>query len=123
MNAAAIGQFASTYFSLSAILAIPAVAQAASLSPPGAPLTAIAPMGTSPTLTGKPPWALMVPGTGKGGAVVPGGRGCAGPEGRLYHIVAVAFILATSVVAGVAPSSRSIAFGAFRESTTSTVTL
>src|SRR5580698_3115818 len=38
-------------------------------------------------------------------------------------MVAVAFILATSVVEAVAPSSRSIALGAFRPSTTSTVTL
>src|SRR3989442_1611953 len=57
-----------------------------------------------------------------GGAAVPAGGGVAGPDGRLYSIVAVAFILATSVVDAVAPSSRSIAFGALRPSTTSTVT-
>src|SRR5580704_309870 len=111
------------YFSLSAALAIPALAQAASLSPPGAPLTATAPMVTSPTLIGTPPWALIVPGMVAGGAAVPAGGGVAGPDGLLYSIVAVAFILATSVVAAVAPSSRIIAFGALRPSTTNTVTL
>src|SRR6478672_11102353 len=111
------------YFNLSAAFAIPALAQAASLSPPGAPLTATAPMVVSPTLIGTPPWALMVPGMVAGGAAVPAGGGVAGPEGRLYNIVAVAFILATSVVDAVAPSSRIMALGALRPSTTSTVTL
>src|SRR5262249_23185701 len=99
---------------------MPAFAQAASLSPPGAPLTATAPMVISPHLIGTPPWALMVPGIVAGGAAWPGGGGCAGPEGRLYSMVAVAFILATSVVDPVAPSSRTIAFGVFSASTTST---
>src|SRR5712691_3952412 len=102
---------------------MPALAQAASLSPPGAPLTATAPMVTSPNLIGTPPWALMVPAMVAGGAACPGGGGCAGPEGRLYSIVAVAFILATSVVEPVAPSSRTMAFGVLSASTTSTVTL
>ncbi len=47
----------------------------------------------------------MVPGMGAGGATVPAGRGVDGPEGRLYNIVAVAFIFAISVVDGAAPSS------------------
>src|SRR5439155_1733272 len=58
-----------------------------------------------------------------GGAACPAGGGLTGPEGRLYSIVAVAFILATSVVDAGAPSSRISAFGALRPSTTSTVTL
>src|ERR1700723_1505328 len=71
------------YFNLSETLASAAFAQAASLSPPGAPLTATAPLVASPTLIGTPPWALIVPGSVAGGAAVPGGRGWAGPEGRL----------------------------------------
>jgi hypothetical protein len=63
------------YFSFSANFAKAAVAQAASLSPPGAPLTAIAPIVMSPALMGTPPWALIVPAMVAGGAVVPGGRG------------------------------------------------
>src|SRR5438128_2518064 len=102
---------------------MPAFAHAASLSPPGAPLTATAPIVASPTLIGTPPCALIVPGMVAGGAAVPAGGGVAGPDGRLYSIVAVAFIFATSVVEAVAPSSRTIAFGALRPSTTSTVTL
>src|SRR5438128_1768643 len=43
------------YFSLSAAFAIPSRAHAASLSPPGAPLTATAPIVDSPTLIGSPP--------------------------------------------------------------------
>src|SRR5205823_5330793 len=86
------------YFNCPAALAIPAVAQAASLSPPGAPLTATAPMVASPTLIGTPPWALIVPAMVAGGAAVPAGGGVTGPEGRLYNIAAVAFILATSAV-------------------------
>ena len=50
--------------------------------------------------------------------MVPGAGGVAGPDGLLYSIVAVAFILATSVVEAVAPSSRNIAFVALRASTT-----
>src|SRR5215467_11603138 len=106
------------YFSLSASLANAAVAQAASLSPPGAPLTATAPMVVSPLLIGTPPCALIVPGIVAGGAACPGGGGCAGPEGLLYSIVAVAFIFATSAVEALAPSSRSIALVAFIPSTT-----
>src|ERR1700694_5327136 len=71
------------YFNLSASFVSAALAHAASLSPPGAPLTATAPMVTLPTLMGTPPWALMVPGIVAGGAAVPGAGGCAGPEGRL----------------------------------------
>src|SRR5260370_9530147 len=108
--------------SLPGTLVIPACAQAASLSPPGAPLTATAPMVTSPTLIGTPPCALIVPGIVAGGAAVPAGGGVTGPDGRLYSIVAVAFILATSVVDAVAPSSRITPFGALRPATTSTVT-
>jgi hypothetical protein len=44
-----------SYLNLSAAFAIPALAQAASLSPPGAPLTATAPIVASPTLIGMPP--------------------------------------------------------------------
>src|SRR5713101_2186300 len=110
---------ASVHFNLSAAFAIPAFAHDASLSPPGAPLTATAPIVMSLTLIGTPPWALIVPGMVAGGAAVPAAGGVAGPEGRLYSIVAVAFILATSVVDAVAPSSRIIAFGALRPSTTS----
>jgi hypothetical protein len=65
----------------------------------------------------------MVPAMVAGGAAVPGGSGWAGPEGRLYNIVAVAFIFATSVVDAVAPSARKSALGAFNPSTTNTVTL
>src|SRR5579862_9291318 len=67
---------------LSATFAIPALAHAASLSPPGAPLTATAPMVISPNLIGTPPCALMVPAIVAGGAATPGGGGCAGPDGR-----------------------------------------
>src|SRR5271167_45472 len=69
------------YLNLSAAFAIPAVAHAASLSPPGAPLTATAPIVTSPTLIGTAPCALIVPGIVAGGAAVPAGGGVAGPEG------------------------------------------
>src|SRR3984885_8213979 len=112
----------SSYFNLSATFARAAFAHAASLSPPGAPLTPTAPIVASPTLIGTPPGALIVPGTFEGGAAWPGGRGCAGPEGRLNIMTDVAFILATSVVEAVAPSSRSSALGELRASTTRTVT-
>jgi hypothetical protein len=49
------GEAPGAHFSLSAAFAIPAFAHAASLSPPGAPLTATAPMVMSPTLIGTPP--------------------------------------------------------------------
>jgi hypothetical protein len=49
------GEAPGAHFSLSAAFAIPAFAHAASLSPPGAPLTATAPMVASPTLIGTPP--------------------------------------------------------------------
>src|SRR5262249_30881865 len=45
------------YFSWSATLSMAALAQASSLSPPGAPDTPIAPMVSSPTLIGSAPWA------------------------------------------------------------------
>jgi hypothetical protein len=63
------------YFNLSATFARAALAHAASLSPPGAPLTATAPIVTSPNLIGTAPWELIVPGIVAGGAVVPGARG------------------------------------------------
>src|SRR5437660_7936119 len=75
------------YFSLSAAFAIPALAHAASLSPPGAPLTATAPMVIPPAMIGTAPWAFIAfpkkraPGLAGGGAGVPGGVGV-GPEGR-----------------------------------------
>src|ERR1700733_13620224 len=103
-----------SYLNLSATFARAAFAHAASLSPPGAPLTATAPIVASPTLIGTAPCALIVPGMVAGGAVVPGAGGCAGPDGLFWSMVEVAFILATSVVAAVAPSSRSNAFGALR---------
>ena len=56
------------YFNLSASFVRAKFAHAASLSPPGAPLTATAPMVTSPNLIGTPPCALMVPGMVAGGA-------------------------------------------------------
>lgn len=71
------------YLSLSATFARAAIAHAASLSPPGAPLTATAPIVTSPNLIGTAPWELIVPGIVAGGAVVPGAGGRAGPDGRL----------------------------------------
>src|SRR5882762_9669666 len=100
-----------SYLNLSAAFAIPALAHAASLSPPGAPLTATAPIVMSPIMIGTAPWAFSpfpkknAPGRAGGGAGVPAGTGI-GPEGLLYMIVAVAFILATSVVDAFAPSSR-----------------
>ena len=116
--------WSSSYLNLSATFARAALAHAASLSPPGAPLTKRSvPMVASPTLIGTAPCALIVPGIVAGGAVVPGAGGVAGPDGLLYSIVAVAFILATSVVDAVAPSSRSMALVALSASTTSTVTL
>jgi len=110
------------YFNLAAALAIPAFAHATS-PPAAAPLTATAPIVTSSTLIGTPPGALIVPGIVAGGVGVPGGGGDLGPDGRSLRMVVVTFILAISVVAGIAPSSRNIAFGMLRTSTTSTVTL
>src|SRR5947207_590836 len=75
------------YLSLSAAFAIPSRAHAASLSPPGAPLTATAPIVDSPTLIGSPPCALMVPGIVAGGAACPAGGGLTGPDGGLSSIV------------------------------------
>src|SRR6516165_7807114 len=43
------------YFNSSATLSMPALAQASSLSPPGAPETPMAPMVSSPTLIGNAP--------------------------------------------------------------------
>src|SRR5712691_131794 len=77
------GFIVAPHFNLSAAFAIPAFAHSASLSPPGAPLTATAPIVTSPTLIGTPPWALIVPGIVAGGAAVLAGGGVAGPDGRL----------------------------------------
>src|SRR5262249_3204244 len=45
------------YFNWSATLSMPALAQASSLSPPGAPETPMAPMVSSPTLIGSAPCA------------------------------------------------------------------
>jgi hypothetical protein len=45
------------YFSWSATLSMPALAQTSSLSPPGEPETPIAPMTSSPTLIGSAPCA------------------------------------------------------------------
>lgn len=59
------------YFSISAILAIPALAHASSLSPPGAPLTPTAPMTSLPALMGTPPAVPTVPSIlGAGGLVI-----------------------------------------------------
>jgi hypothetical protein len=55
------------YFNSVEILAMPASAQASSLSPPGAPLTPIAPMISSPALIGTPPAAPTVPSIAGGG--------------------------------------------------------
>ena len=87
-----------SYLSLSATLANAAVAQATSLSPPGAPLTATAPISWSPTLIGIPPMALMVPGRSGGGTGAPAGRFGGGPEGRPNAMTLLAFICATSIV-------------------------
>src|SRR5579862_4237659 len=111
------------YFNLSATLASPALAQAASLSPPGAPLTDTAPMSWSPTLIGTPPMALIVPGRTGGGTGAPAGRFAGGPEGRPNAITLLVFIRPTSTVAIVAPSSRRNAFRLSALSTTVTVTL
>ena len=100
-----------------------AVAQAASLSPPGAPLTATAPTSWSPTLIGIPPMALMVPGSSGGGTGAPAGRFGGGPEGRPNAMTLLAFICATSIVPIEAPSSRTNALRTFEWSTTRTVTL
>jgi hypothetical protein len=59
------------YFNLSATLAMPASAQASSLSPPGAPLTPIAPMTSVPALIGTPPCIRTVPATFGGGVMAP----------------------------------------------------
>src|ERR1700683_376684 len=47
-----------SYCSRSLILARPALAQASSLSPPGAPLTPMAAIVSLPTLIGRPPTAV-----------------------------------------------------------------
>src|SRR5439155_6872220 len=44
------------YFSMLATLSIPALTQASSFSPPGAPEAPAAPMVSSPTLIGSAPW-------------------------------------------------------------------
>jgi hypothetical protein len=77
------------YFSLSATLESAAFAQAASLSPPGAPLTETAPTSWSPTLIGTPPMALMVPEITGAGTGAPAGRLGGGPEAlpKLYATV------------------------------------
>src|SRR5580704_8404266 len=54
-------------FSRSLILSMPAIAHASSLSPPGAPPTAMPPIVSSPTLIGTPPcpvasWLSNMPG-------------------------------------------------------------
>src|SRR6516164_2006300 len=83
------------YFNLSATLVNAALAHAASLSPPGAPLTATAPMTWSPTLIGTPPIALIVPGTTGAGTGAPAGKFGGGPDGRPKAITLLAFIVAT----------------------------
>src|SRR3989454_9949577 len=106
MGSVVFGRIRRPYFNLSEALAMPAFAHAASLSPPGAPLTATAPIVASPTLIGTPPWALIVPGIFGGGTGAPAGRFAGGPGGRLESITDVAFMRGTSGVDGVAPSSR-----------------
>lgn len=59
------------YFSCSATLAMAAFAHTSSLSPPGAPLTPIAPIVSFPTLIGTPPANITVPATMGGGAMAP----------------------------------------------------
>jgi len=49
------------HFNLSTTLAMPAIAQASSLSPPTAPLTPTAPIVSLPTLIGTPPATPAVP--------------------------------------------------------------
>src|SRR5439155_4453474 len=76
-------RFGSSYLNLSATFDRAAFEHAASLSPPGAPLTATAPIVASPTLIGTPPMALIVPGIFGGGTGAPGARFAGGPDGRL----------------------------------------
>jgi hypothetical protein len=58
---AACGSFCHvTHFRSAATLSMPALLQASSLSPPGAPETPMAPITSSPTLIGSAPWAVLI---------------------------------------------------------------
>ena len=92
-------------------------------SPPGAPLTATAPMVMSPTLIGAAPMALIVPAIVAGGAAVPAGGGVTGPVRPVVKHRSGAFILAISVVYCGRATSRIMNFGALRPSTTRTANL
>src|SRR5579863_3482814 len=87
------------YFSLSLTLSRPARAQAVSLSGPGAPATERAPIIWLPTLIGKPPTAVVVPGDSGGRTGSLGGAPGRGPEGLPSTITVVAFCRPTSTVA------------------------
>src|SRR6185436_1210183 len=102
-----------TYLSLSATLARPAFAHAASLSPPGAPLTDTAPISWLPTLIGTPPWKLAVPGRIGGGTGAPGGRLAGGPDGFPNAITLLIFMRPISIDALFVPSSRRNALSMF----------
>src|SRR6266581_7706900 len=95
----------SDYLSSAAILAMPAFAQASSLSPPGAPLTPIAPITWPPALIGTPPAAPVVPSMlGAGGfsaQALP-----VSAEVLLKVSAEYAFFRLKSIVCGPLPSSR-----------------
>ena len=109
------------YFRSAAIFAMPALAQASSLSPPGAPLTPTAPITTLPALIGTPP---AVP-------VVPSMFGAGGFSAQALPVSAVvllkvsaeyAYFREKSIVWGAAPSSRKNALSRPSSSITVTVT-
>src|ERR1700693_6599327 len=103
------------YFNLSATLSRPALAHASSMGHPGAPLTAIAPITSLPTMMGSPPPMSMVPSTG-GFGMVPSCSGMPSPvflaqpsttsfEGRRYTSAVYAFLCAMSKRCRLAPPS------------------
>src|SRR5207245_11645693 len=81
-QSAATAAAGAAYFSWSATLSSPALTQASSFSPPGAPETPTAPITSSPILIGNAPWAATTPLKCTKGSVGLSLRRCAiSPEG------------------------------------------